>query len=142
MTDVLTPEQRRRNMQAIRSRGTRPELVVRRIAHRLGMRFRLHRKDLPGCPDLVFPKLNVAVFVHGCFWHLHHCPYGRVVAATNRQFWREKRFQNAARDSRKAAALRRAGWSVHRIWECETRDPDHVEVRLVSILRRFERRSP
>lgn len=134
MVDVLTPEQRRRNMQAVRGQDTKPELVVRRIAHRLGLRFRLHRKDLPGRPDLVFPKLGVALFVHGCFWHLHRCRYGTVVPATNAAFWDTKRHENAARDRRKAAALRRAGWKVRVIWECETRTPERVERKLRTLV--------
>lgn len=139
MTDVLTPAQRRRNMQAVRGRDTTPELVVRRIAHRLGMRFRLHRAGLPGRPDLVFPKLGTAVFVHGCFWHLHACRYGRVVPATNPDFWLKKRSENAARDRRKTAALRRTGWSVRVIWECETRAPEKIERVLLSIRERGAR---
>lgn len=130
MVDVLTPEQRRRNMQAVRGQDTKPELVVRRIAHRLGLRFRLHRKDLPGRPDLVFPRLGVALFVHGCFWHLHRCRYGTVAPATNAAFWDAKRHENVRRDGRKTAALRRAGWSVWVVWECETRFPDRVEAKL------------
>ena len=124
MSDVLTPEQRRRCMSAIRGKDTKPELVVRRMAHALGYRFRLHRKDLPGTPDLVFPRLAKVIFVHGCFWHLHRCPYGRVVAKTNPEFWRRKREGNAQRDRRTRRKLHELGWKVLVIWECQTK-PAH-----------------
>jgi DNA mismatch endonuclease (patch repair protein) len=124
MTDVLTPEQRRRNMSAIRGADTKPERIVRSLAHRLGYRFRLHRRDLPGKPDLVFPSRRKVILVHGCFWHVHECPYGRVKPATNSGFWANKRGQNTARDQRNMAALEAAGWSVLVVWECETRKPE------------------
>lgn len=114
-------------MAAIRGRDTRPERIVRSLAHRLGYRFRLHRRDLPGVPDLVFPRLRKIVFVHGCFWHLHACRYGRVKPANNASFWAEKRRENQARDRRNIRALQRAGWQVLVIWECEVRDLSHME---------------
>lgn len=126
MTDVLTPEQRRRNMSAIRGADTKPERIVRSLAHRLGYRFRLHRRDLPGKPDLVFPSRRKVILVHGCFWHVHECPYGRVKPATNSGFWANKRGQNTARDQRNMAALEAAGWSVLVVWECETRKPEQL----------------
>jgi DNA mismatch endonuclease (patch repair protein) len=126
MTDVLTPEQRRRNMSAIRGADTKPERIVRSLAHRLGYRFRLHRRDLPGRPDLVFPSRRKVILVHGCFWHVHECPYGRVKPATNSGFWANKRSQNTARDQRNMAALEAAGWSVLVVWECETRKPEQL----------------
>ncbi len=134
MTDVLTPEQRRRNMSAIRGMDTRPEMVVRSLAHRMGFRFRLHRRDLPGKPDLVFPARRKVILVHGCFWHVHDCPYGRVKPATNAGFWANKRGQNASRDLRNLTALQAAGWSVLVIWECETRSPEPLERRLREFL--------
>jgi DNA mismatch endonuclease (patch repair protein) len=124
MADVLTPEQRRRNMSAIRGVDTKPEKIVRSLAHQMGYRFRLHRRDLPGKPDLVFPARRKVIFVHGCFWHIHDCPYGRVKPATNAGFWANKRGQNESRDRRNLAALEAAGWSVLVIWECETRHPE------------------
>ena len=134
MVDILTREQRSRNMSRIRGRDTKPELVVRRTAHKLGFRFRLYRKDLPGTPDLIFPKHRLAVFVHGCYWHRHngcrfaYSPKSRV------EFWTKKFEQNVERDSRNQTALRDLGWRVLVIWECETRDYWIIEERLRACL--------
>jgi DNA mismatch endonuclease (patch repair protein) len=122
MTDVLTPEQRSYNMSRIRSVGTQPEMRVRRLLHGMGLRYRLHRKDLPGKPDLVFPAAHAVLFVHGCFWHMHRCKYGKPAPATNQDFWARKRRSNAERDTRNRKALRAAGWQVFEVWECATRD--------------------
>jgi len=121
MTDVHTREQRSRNMAAIRSKDTKPEMRVRSVLHSLGFRFRLHRKDLPGKPDIVLPKHRLAIFVHGCFWHSHDCRYGRVIPATRPAFWAAKRKENVDRDSRNKAGLKEQGWRVITVWECETR---------------------
>jgi DNA mismatch endonuclease (patch repair protein) len=120
-------------MSAIRGRDTKPEMIVRSLAHGMGFRYRLHRRDLPGKPDLVFPSLRRVIFVHGCFWHMHDCRWGRVVPATNAAFWSEKRGGNVERDRRHAAELKHAGWKALVVWECETRDP----ARLAARLRRF-----
>lgn len=124
MVDVHTVQQRSFNMSRIRSRNTRPELIVRSLVHQLGFRFRLHRRDLPGTPDLVLPAHHKVIFVHGCFWHLHRCRYGRVVPATNRDFWQQKRQGNVERDRRNRRALRALGWDVLVVWECWTRQVD------------------
>jgi DNA mismatch endonuclease, patch repair protein len=108
-------------MAAIRSRNTKPEVRVRQVLHGMGLRFRLHRKDLPGRPDIVLPKFRTAIFVHGCFWHCHRCKYGSVVPATRPEFWAAKRGGNVARDRRNRTALRRLGWRVVVLWECEVR---------------------
>jgi DNA mismatch endonuclease, patch repair protein len=121
MADVHTREQRSRNMAAIRSANTRPEVRVRSALHSLGFRFRLHRKDLPGKPDIVLPKFHTAIFVHGCFWHCHSCKYGSVVPATRAEFWAAKRGGNVQRDRKNRAALRKLGWRVLVVWECEVR---------------------
>ena len=121
-------------MAAIRGRDTKPELVVRSIVHRLGYRFRLHRRDLPGRPDLVLPRHHAVIFVHGCFWHQHDCRYGRVVPATREGFWHHKRHENVARDLRNLTLLRDDAWRVLVIWECWTREPGDVETRLKSFL--------
>jgi DNA mismatch endonuclease (patch repair protein) len=134
MTDVHTPEQRSRNMSAIRGADTKPERIVRSLAHAMGYRFRLHRRDLPGKPDLVFPARHKVILVHGCFWHVHDCPHGRVKPATNAGFWANKRSGNAARDQRNLKALETAGWSVLVIWECETRSPEPLERKLREFL--------
>jgi DNA mismatch endonuclease, patch repair protein len=123
MTDSLTPERRSWNMSRIRGRNTAPERLVRSALHRAGYRFRLHRKDLPGRPDIVLPKYRAVVFVHGCFWHRHskcrfaYTPKSRVA------FWQEKFRSNSERDRRTARALRRLGWRVVTVWECESRSP-------------------
>jgi DNA mismatch endonuclease (patch repair protein) len=107
-------------MSAIRGKDTKPEMIVRRIAHRLGFRFRLHRRDLPGTPDVVFPKLRKIINIHGCYWHMHACRWGRVVPKTNAAFWHSKRTGNVVRDARNLRLLRRDGWKVLAIWECQT----------------------
>src|SRR5215470_8169365 len=122
MADVLTAEQRRRNMAAIRGKNTKPEMIVRRTAHGLGYRYILHGNKLPGRPDLVFPARRKTIFVHGCFWHMHGCRYGKVTPATNADFWLKKRIGNTERDKRNLEALRKLGWKSLILWECETRD--------------------
>ena len=109
-------------MQAVKSENTGPELAVRCLAHRMGYRFRLHRKDLPGKPDLVFPRLHKAVFVHGCFWHGHDCARGARVPVQNRTYWTKKIERNKVRDDDVQEALTAAGWKVVVLWECEIRD--------------------
>lgn len=122
MADVLTPEQRHLNMSRIRGRNTKPELILRRGLHRRGLRFRLHRKDLPGRPDMVFPQYRGAVLVHGCFWHGHDCPMFRM-PATRQEFWAEKIAGNQARDMRAITGLSATGWRVLVVWECALRGP-------------------
>jgi len=124
MTDVHTPERRSFNMSRIRGRNTKPEMVVRSMVHSMGYRYRLHRSDLPGKPDLVFPRHRKIIFVHGCFWHMHDCPYGRVVPKTRTEFWQNKRLGNVERDRKNLAALEQDGWLVLTIWECWTRTPN------------------
>jgi DNA mismatch endonuclease (patch repair protein) len=136
MADVLTPQQRSFNMSRIRSRDTRPEMVVRSIVHRLGFRYRLHKKDLPGKPDLVLVRHRKIIDVHGCFFHMHNCPYGRVVPATNAEFWRTKRESNLERDRRNVKLLKKDGWQVLTVWECQTRHPDILEKTLSNFLMR------
>jgi len=134
MADVLTPEQRSRNMSSIRGKDTRPEKIVRSLLHRLGYRFRLHRRDLPGKPDLVFPSRRKVVFVHGCFWHMHNCRWGKVTPATNAEFWQTKRKGNCDRDRKVMKLLSAAGWKAFAVWECQTRNPDELRTRLVNFL--------
>ena len=133
--DIMTPEKRSRLMARIKGRDTRPELVVRRTAHAMGFRFRLHRRDLPGRPDLVFPKLRLALFVHGCFWHMHEgCRHSRV-PETNRDFWSEKLSGNASRDRRVQSQLEAAGWRVGIIWECQIAHETALRERLSALLK-------
>lgn len=134
MADVLTPEQRSRCMAAIRGRDTKPEMIVRSLVHRMGYRFRLHRKDLPGKPDLVLPGRRKVVFVHGCFWHQHpRCRYA-TRPATRPEFWADKLDGNRDRDKRVQRELRKLGWEVMVVWECQTKDPEKLEGRLRSFL--------
>jgi DNA mismatch endonuclease, patch repair protein len=112
-------------MAAVKSRDTTPELFVRRLVHCLGYRYRLHVRSLPGCPDLVFPRLKKIINVNGCFWHLHGCPRCRV-PSSRRRYWTAKLQRNAARDKRTRQQLRRAGWRVMVLWECQIR-PERAE---------------
>lgn len=130
MADVLTLEQRRLNMSRIRGRDTKPEMVLRRGLHALGLRFRLHRKDLPGKPDLVFPRAQVVIFVHGCFWHGHNCPMFKW-PATRRDFWKVKISGNRKRDKSSVDTLQSAGWRVLVVWECALRGPGRRPVQEV-----------
>ena len=134
MADVLTPEQRSFNMSRIRNRDTRPEIIVRSMVHRLGYRYRLHKKDLPGKPDIVLVRHRKIIDVHGCFFHMHKCPYGSVVPVTNAKFWKTKRLSNVKRDRRNLRALRRQGWRVLIVWECETRKPASLRQTLQKFL--------
>jgi DNA mismatch endonuclease (patch repair protein) len=138
MADVLTPQQRSFNMSRIRSRDTRPEMIVRSIVHRMGFRYRLHKKDLPGKPDLVLVRHQKIIDVHGCFFHMHECPYGKVKPATNAEFWQKKRQSNKDRDRRNVELLKKDGWQVLIVWECQTRDQDRLEKTLVNFLRTGE----
>lgn len=112
-----TSAQRSANMARIRSKNTKPELVVRKALHRLGFRYRLHVRDLPGCPDIVLPKYRTIIEVKGCFWHRHTCIDGRI-PKSNRAYWLPKLIRNQVRDQANLRKLRKLGWSVHCIWEC------------------------
>jgi DNA mismatch endonuclease (patch repair protein) len=133
MTDVLTRDQRSFNMSRIRSRDTMPEKIVRAIVHRLGYRFRLHRKDLPGKPDIVLNRHRKIIDVRGCFFHMHKCRYGRVEPATRAEFWKNKRQSNVERDKRNLKLLRKDGWRVLIVWECQIKD----KTKLTELLRNF-----
>ena len=139
MADVLTPEQRARCMSRIRSAHTKPELAVRAMLRELGIRYRLHAKELIGRPDLVIPSLKLALFVHGCFWHRHRCKYGRVKPASNPEFWAAKFEQNLRRDRKVRHALIKQGWRVAVIWECQTKPANHLIRRIERILERSRR---
>ena len=134
MADVLTPKQRSFNMSRIRSRDTRPEMIVRTIVHRMGYRYRLHKKELPGKPDLVLVRHRKIIDVHGCFFHMHKCKYGSVVPKTNATFWKTKRLSNVERDRRNFETLKRDGWRVMIVWECETRNLPSLSSRIEKFL--------
>jgi DNA mismatch endonuclease, patch repair protein len=132
--DILKPDQRSALMSRIQGKNTKPEIIVRRLAHALGYRFRLHRRDLPGSPDLVFPRLGKVIFVHGCFWHRHsRCKYA-YSPKSNNAFWEKKFSNNIERDREVIKKLRKLGWDVLVIWECETSDQSALTHRLSSFL--------
>jgi DNA mismatch endonuclease, patch repair protein len=133
--DVFTPEKRSEIMRRVKSRDTLPEKKVRSLLYGLGFRFRLHRKDLPGHPDIVLPKHRTAIFVHGCFWHRHPgCPRATTPAA-RKDYWSSKFLHNIARDARNQDELRSLGWRVLVAWECELRDVEGVKRRLLMALK-------
>ena len=145
MTDVFTPAQRSAVMRRVKGQNTKPEMIVRRMLWRLGARYRLHRKDLPGKPDIVLPGRRLALFVHGCFWHGHDCARGARVPKQNRDYWVGKVDRNRARDAKSRKALAALGWRVETIWECELKDTPTLKARLEDLLRRHPgepRRSP
>jgi DNA mismatch endonuclease (patch repair protein) len=129
MPDTLSREARSERMGRIRGKDSSAELFVRRLVHAMGFRFRLHRRDLPGCPDLVFPKLKCVIFVHGCFWHRHASPDCRLarLPKSRLEFWEAKLEGNRARDLRNEAALEKAGWNVLVVWECQLGQKEQVE---------------
>jgi len=134
MTDRIDVVRRSWNMSRVRSFDTRPELEVRRLVHRLGYRFRLHRRTLPGTPDLVFPCLRAVIFVHGCFWHRHAGCSKASTPATRPDFWAKKFETNQRRDEKVKQALLSDGWNVEVIWECEVRDKNALSRRLTAFL--------
>ena len=128
--DNLSPSERSETMARVQSKHTRPELLVRKVVSALGQRYRLHAKDLPGCPDLVFRKLRKAIFVHGCFWHRHsNCALARL-PKSRLDFWGPKLEGNKARDQRNRRALAKLGWKVLTVWECQLKKPVRVETRI------------
>ena len=134
MTDVFDPAKRSAVMRRVKGRDTAPELTVRRALTRLGARYRLHRKDLPGSPDVALPGRRLAIFVHGCFWHGHDCARGARVPQQNRDYWLGKVARNRARDAANRAALAALGWRVETLWECELKDPEALAARLRGVL--------
>ena len=134
MVDHLSIERRSWNMSRIRSRDTRPELVVRSMLHRLGYRFRLQRRDLPGSPDIVLPKYTTVIFVHGCYWHRHQGCRFAYTPKSRKDFWLAKFEQNVSRDKRVQEQLEAAGWRVIVIWECETKDIESLALRIGRLL--------
>jgi DNA mismatch endonuclease (patch repair protein) len=135
MTDVFTPEKRSSVMRQVKATGTTPERRVRKLLTGLGLRYRLHRKDLPGAPDIVLPGRRLAVFVHGCFWHGHDCARGARVPKQNREYWTGKIGRNRARDERTRAELVSLGWTALVVWECELRDEAGLKQRLAASCR-------
>ncbi|WCT75866.1 DNA mismatch endonuclease Vsr (plasmid) [Sphingomonas naphthae] len=132
--DTLDPAARSERMRRVRGKNTRPEMVVRRLAHRLGYRFRLHRRDLPGSPDLVFPGRRAVIFVHGCFWHQHDCSRGARRPSNNAAYWHPKLARNVERDREARQRLESEGWRVLVLWECEMRNSEQLSRRLTGFL--------
>lgn len=128
------PDERRKLMGRVKGANTKPELVVRRVLHAMGYRFRLHRRDLPGRPDVVLPRYRIAIFVHGCFWHRHPGCRGASMPKTRADFWAAKFEANKARDRAAATALLAAGWKVLVLWECETKDATALQATLARYL--------
>jgi DNA mismatch endonuclease (patch repair protein) len=130
-----TPEQRSRTMRAVKSRDTTAELRVRRLIHRMGYRYRLHRHDLPGKPDIVLPRHGKVIFVNGCFWHGHTCVRGDRMPKTNSAYWSKKIARNRDRDQATNAALTADNWEVETVWECETKDEAALRHRISAFLK-------
>jgi DNA mismatch endonuclease (patch repair protein) len=130
MSDVLTPEQRRLNMSNVRSKNSKPEMLLRRGLHARGLRYQLHQRELPGCPDLVFRRYKAVIFVHGCFWHGHKCHLFKL-PDTRREFWQSKICGNVNRDSNAIDLLCRDGWRVVIVWECALRGTRRLDLKLV-----------
>lgn len=134
MTDVFSPQTRSAVMRRVRGKDTKPELAVRRLLTRLGARYRLHRRDLPGSPDVAMPGRRLAIFVHGCFWHDHDCPRGARKPKANAGYWADKLHRNRVRDRRAQTALTALGWRAEIVWECELKDEAALEARLRRLL--------
>ena len=126
-------EQRSRNMSAIKSKNTKPEIKVRKILHSMGYRFRLHSKDLPGSPDIVLPKYKTVIFVHGCFWHRHeNCKYAST-PKTRKEFWNKKFTENKKRDSEIQEKIKILDWRSVVIWECETKNIENLRDKIIDV---------
>lgn len=134
--DTLTPEERSKRMSLVRSKDTKPEMIVRRLVHGFGYRYRLHVKDLPGRPDMVFPSRRAVIFVHGCFWHQHPDPACKLARQpkSRMDFWRPKLLSNRVRDERNIESLTSLGWRVLSVWECEVRDQERLREKVVGFL--------
>lgn len=139
LADIVDRQRRSEIMARIGPRDTAPEMAVRRMAHGMGFRFRLHRRDLPGCPDLVFSGRRLAIFVHGCFWHRHSGCANATMPKTRPDFWERKLGGNVARDRRNCEELARLGWRTLVIWECEAEDPARLQSILSAALTRSDR---
>ncbi|MCD4830760.1 MAG: DNA mismatch endonuclease Vsr [Anaerohalosphaeraceae bacterium] len=134
MSDVHTKKQRSYNMSRIKNKDTRPEIVVRKIIHGMGYRYGLHRKDLPGKPDIVLTRHRKIIQINGCFWHKHNCKYGKVKPKTNADFWEMKRTATVKRDKESLSKLKKLGWDILVIWECQTKQPKKIVQKLTAFL--------
>lgn len=130
----MTSEQRSRTMRSVKSQDTEPELTVRRLLHKMGFRYRLHRKDLPGKPDIVFASRKKVIFIHGCFWHGHYCKRGGRRPKTNKEYWQSKIERNVQRFDKQIKELAEEEWSVLTIWECQLKDTEVLKDSLIRFL--------
>ena len=134
MVETLTPTQRFASMSANKGKGTKPEVIVRRLVHSLGYRYRLHRRDLPGCPDMIFPSRKKVVFVNGCYWHRHNCKKGRSVPETRKEFWQNKFERTIQRDKDNRKMLKKLGWQYLIIRECNIKDHSQLKTKIINFL--------
>ncbi len=134
MTDVFSKKKRSAIMSRVRGKNTSPEIIVRKVVHSLGYRFRLHKNNLPGKPDLILPRHQKIILVHGCFWHGHANCHRSVLPTTNITFWSKKILGNKRRDTRVIGSLRRRGWKVLVVWQCQTKKADYLTKRLKHFL--------
>ena len=135
MADVHDKKTRSYNMSRIKSKNSKPEMIVRKLCHKLGLRFRLHQKIGLTRPDLIFKKFDSVIFVNGCFWHSHDCKYGTVIPKTNSRFWHEKRKKTIERDKKNIQTLHENSWKVVVIWECDIKKMDLIEKKIFSAFR-------
>ena len=121
-------------MSLIRSTNTNPEMIIRSLVHQRGYRYTLHKRNLPGQPDIVLPRHRKIIFVHGCFWHMHQCRYGKVIPKTHNKYWQAKRQGNVARDRKNIKELKARGWKILVVWECQTRNLPKLSAKLKTFL--------
>jgi len=134
MPDTLTGKQRKRCMSRNRGKDTSPEIIVRQQLYSLGYRYRLHRKDLPGCPDMVFSAKKKVIFINGCYWHRHSCKKGRSKPETRKDFWQTKFFRTKQRDKENRKQLKKLGWQILTIWECQVKDLEKLKKMVTKFL--------
>ncbi len=134
MSDIFTKDKRSKIMSSIKNKDTRPELAVRSLLHRMGHRFRLHQKDLPGKPDIILKKHKTVVFVHGCYWHRHNCKRGQSMPSSNKEFWQRKFRGTIERDKKVQEQLKKLDWNVGVIWQCELKTQSDTVKKLENIL--------
>lgn len=132
--DKITSAKRSEVMSHIKGKNTKPEMLIRRLIHSLGYRYRLHVKSLPGIPDLVFPSRRKVIFIHGCFWHRHSCLKGRSMPSTNKDFWKNKFIANKRRDKQHQNEFRKLKWGVLTIWECQTKNLSKIKRKIIKFL--------
>jgi DNA mismatch endonuclease, patch repair protein len=135
MSDTLTQSQRKFCMSQNKEKNTSPEISVRRLVYSLGFRYRLHRRDLPGCPDMVFPAKKKVIFINGCYWHRHNCKKGRSMPATRKKFWQQKFKRTIERDKHNYRTLKKLSWKILIIWECQIKKPVKITDKIISFLK-------